>query len=74
MNIDKLLKIELGELVYFLMEVKGIEYGEAENLLPAHIFEGGRIGQSTTETEWNKEIIQYLKDHNIESIAVYQDC
>ena len=58
-------RIELGSLVEFIAEEKGIEYSEAEALLPPHIFEGSSICDDQKE-DWCKEVVEYLNENKIE--------
>ena len=73
MKIDRNPRIELGNLVDFIAEEKGVEYFEAEELLPPYIFEGASICDDQKE-DWCKEVVQYLKEHEIDAVEVYQDC
>ena len=73
MEIERKERIELGNLVRYISEKKGINYSEAENLIPAEYFEGCYICDDN-EDDWCKEVIEYLKENDIDSVEVYQDC
>lgn len=74
LNVEVKTMLDLGSLVDFMAESKGIDYSEAENMLPEYVFEGAHIASDSDEEEWNKEVIQYLKTNNISSVEVFQDC
>ena len=73
MKIEYNPRIELNNLVLFIAEKKGIEYSEAEELLPCTYFEGTYICDDN-KGDWCKEVVEYLKENKIDSIEVYQDC
>lgn len=73
MKIEYNPRIELGSLVNFIAKKKDIDYSEAENLLPSHIFEGSYICDDNT-ADWCKEVVEYLKENKIDAVEVYQDC
>lgn len=68
-------RVELGELVTFIAKVKKLTYGEAEVLLPCHMFETEAcICDDWDDMEgWNDEVILWLIDNELDVIYVYQD-
>lgn len=72
LNIEYDPRIELGELTSFIASVKELTYSEAENLMPAWVFEGGSICDDDTE-DWSKEVVADLIRREIDAVEVYQD-
>jgi hypothetical protein len=73
MNITRKSRIELGDLVDFIATAKGIDYSEAENLIPSVYFEGCSICDDQGDEDWCKEVVAYLIEEGIDSVEVYQD-
>ncbi len=74
MKIELRHRIELTDLVNFISEKRSISYSEAEKIIPWFFFEGGTISAKYSESDWSKEVVEYLKENNIEVVDVYQDC
>lgn len=71
-NIELQARIELGDLVYFISEAKGLTYDEAERLVPPVYFEGSHICEDNKE-DWCKEVVEYLHSIELSAVDVYQD-
>ena len=72
MNTKSIERIELGDLVDFIAKAKGLEYGEAERLLPSVYFEGAWICDDQGNEDWCKEVVAYLIENKIDAVEVYQ--
>lgn len=73
MDIEYNPRIELGNLVSFIAKKKNLDFMEAERLIPGMYFEGCSICDDD-ESDWCKEVVEYLKENKISVIEVYQDC
>lgn len=73
MIITRTPRIELGDLVDFIATAKGINYSEAENLIPSVYFEGGSICDDQGDEDWCKEVVACLIEEGMSSVEVYQD-
>jgi len=65
-------RLEVGDLVDFIMASKGIGRTEAEHFCPAWIWEGGTICDDDNE-EWSKEVVAVLAERGLDSVEIYQD-
>ncbi len=74
MRIQTTHRIELGDFMEFISDKTGKDWQEIEEELPEEILEGDFI----TETNYSDVqilycVLEYMRNHNINSLTVYQD-